>query len=379
MKVAIQIANYYPIIGGAEIFTQYVAEHLVKKRHSVDVISVRRGNLPRYERINGVNVYRVNYLRVRYLRFLTFFPSLIWQTVNLDRRKNYDIIHSVCSMAIEAGALTSKLCGKKHLITAQGGGDLLEYVSQKSILDGLRKCLINYSLRNANLVHAVSAYMKEKAKQLGAKEVTVIPNGVDTSKFKPMNKQKLREKYGYSQQESIIVSTSRLTPKNGIPDLIKAAARVSQEFPDIRLIIIGDGVQRPELERLIHELRLESKVELLGSVPNAQIPKYLNMADLFVRPALAEGFGISFIEAMACHIPVIGSSVGGILDIIEDESNGFMVTPGDVNDIAQKIVTLLSNKELSQKLADEGYKTVQEKFTWAAVLKQFDSLYERLR
>lgn len=379
MKIAMQIACYYPIIGGAEIFAQHVAEHLVKMGHSVDVITLRKvGSLSGYEQINGVSVYRANYLRVRYLRFLTFSPSLIWQTVSLDRKKNYDIIHSVGNIAIEIGGLTNKLCRKKHLITTQGGGDLLEYVGRKSILDKPRMSLIKYGLKRASLVHAVSSYMKKIATRLGAKDVVVIPNGVDTSKFRPMDRQKLRQKYGYSPKESIIISTSRLTPKNGMDDLIRAVARVCQEFPNIRLVIVGEGVQRPELERLIRELKLESMVELPGSVPNEQIPEYLNLADLFVRPALDEGFGISFIEAMACHVPVIGSAVGGILEVIEDGRNGLMVTPGDIDDITQKIITLLLDKELGQKLADGGYKTVQQKFTWQAVLKQIDCLYERL-
>lgn len=374
-----QIACYYPIIGGAEIFAQHVAEHLVKTGHSVDVITVRKvGSLSGYEQINGVGVYRANYLKVRYLRFLTFFPSLIWQAVSLDRKKNYDIIHSVGDIAIEAGTIVSRLRGKKHLITTQGGGDLMEFISQKSILDRPRMSLLKYGLKRASLVHAVSSYMKKVATRLGAKDVVVIPNGVDTSKFKPMDKQKLREKHGYSPKESIIISTSRLTPKNGMDDLIRAAARVCQEFSNIRLVIIGEGVQRPELERLIRELKLEGMVELPGSVPNVQIPEYLNLADIFVRPALDEGFGISFIEAMACQLPVIGSAVGGILDVIQDGRNGLMVAPGDIDDITQKITTLLLDKELGQRLADGGYKTVQQKFTWQAVLKQIDSLYERL-
>ena len=380
MKIAILVGSYYPDIGGAEIFAQHVAEHMAGRGNHVDVITIRlETKFAEYEQINGVNVYRVNFIRAKYLRFPTKFPALIWQTIKLDRKQNYDVIHSVGDIAIEAGTIVSRLRGKKHLITTQGGGDLMEFISHRSILDNPRKRVISYGLKKANMVHAVSSHMKKKAQELGAGDVAVIPNTVDASKFKLMDKLELRQKYGYSLKESIIISTSRLTPKNGMDDLIRATVRVSQEFSNIRLVIIGEGIQRPELERLVPKLKLESKVELLGWVPNAQIPEYLNMADLFVRPALDEGFGSSFIEAMACHVPVIGSAVGGILDIIDDGRNGLMVSPGDVDDITQKIIKLLSNKELSQRLADEGYRTVQERFTREVVLKQIDSLYERFR
>ena len=192
-----------------------------------------------------------------------------------------------------------------------------------------------------------------------------------------MDKKYLRKKYGYPPDCKIIITTSRLTPKNGVDILLKAIARIETNNK-ILVLILGDGPQKPILEQMIRKLRLGNKVILLGYIPHHQLPEYLNLADIFCRPSLDEGFGISFIEAMACKLPVIGTNICGIVDIIEDGKNGLLATPGSVSSLVEKLDLLLTDDTLREKLAEEGYKTVQKRFTWDTILKKMEKTYENL-
>jgi len=204
--------------------------------------------------------------------------------------------------------------------------------------------------------------------------VTVVPNGVDTSIFHPCDRYQLRKKLGYSPREKIVVSTSRLTPKNGLDYLIKATAPLG----DVKLIIIGDGEQRKHLESLIQNLKLKNRVFLLGTLPHKELPQYLAIADAFCRPSVNEGFGISFIESMACRIPTIGTAVGGITDIINHGENGILVPPEDAGTLSRALKWIIEDGNLAKQIAERGYQTVREKFTWEKVLQQMEDVYQGL-
>lgn len=377
MKILMQQGAYFPWIGGAEIFMQKLAEYLVTRGNQVDVVTGiwRKPDFytenwnKEFEVINGVNVYRVKTAKIKNVDALSCIWRMIWKTIQLDRTHNYDIIHSHIFPAMVCGAATKR--GKKLLVTLQGG-DLGEYKESNLIIRMLEMPFITWSLRKADLVHAVSSYMANAAGNIGAAKVTVVPNGVDTGIFHPRDRNQVRKKLGYRIDEKIIVSSSRLTPKNGLDYLIRAVANV----PNIKLIIIGDGEQRKSLENLINDLHVEEKVSLLGYLEHSKLPDYLGAADVFCRPSVNEGFGISFIESMACRIPTIGTSVGGITDIIINGKNGILVPPENVEILTKALKRVVKDKHLSRSIAEQGLQTVKEKFTWEVVLKQMESLYE---
>ncbi len=379
MRILMQQGAYFPWVGGAEIFMQKLAEHMVAGGHHVDVVTglwskpdIYTENWNKeFEVINGVNVYRVPTAARKYAGAL----SCIWQTVlkskQLDRASSYDVIHSHISPALICGAASK---GKNRLMITLQGGDFGEYKESKMALRVMEAPFIVWALRRADLVHAVSTHIARQAGRYGARKIRIVPNGVDARLFRPNEKNKARQKLGYRVDQRIVISSSRLTPKNGLEYLVRAVARI----PNLSLLIIGDGEQRSYLEALIAELNLRGRVELLGYLEHTRLPDYLNMADVFCRPSIDEGFGIAFIEAMACRIPTIGTAVGGITDIIEDGRNGLLVAPGSSDDVLRALKKVLHDKELARRIAGEGYLTVQKKFTWPAVLERMDSLYGEL-
>jgi glycosyltransferase involved in cell wall biosynthesis len=375
MRIAILIANYYPILAGAEVFAKEIAERLVREGNEVDIITGRWNKLSKYEVINGVNVYRVFVLKIKYLMYITLLFSMFFRVWKLDREKNYDIIHSIEELAAaQAGTAIKKLKNKHHVVTIQGG-----YLQRndRTVIAFFFDKIIKWSLREADLIHAISTFLEDRSREYGAKRIVVIPNGVDINKFKPMNKKKLREELGYSVDKKIIISISRLVPKNGLKYLIRAMSIVSKNMPNAHLLIIGDGEQRNDLKALIKKLKLNN-VELLGPIPHDDVPKYLNLADVFVRPSISEGLGVSFIEAMACGVPVLGTNVGGIPDIIEDKKNGLVVPPRDVLNLSEAIEKMLGNEDLKKRFIKEGFKRIRRKFLWDGICAEINEIYKNL-
>lgn len=374
-----QQGAYFPWIGGAEIFMQKLAEHLVAKGHQVDIVTglwskpdfyTENWN-KEFEVINGVNVYRVRTARIKNIDVLSCIWRMIWKTTELDKQNDYDIIHSHIFPAMVCGAATKR--SKKLLLTLQGG-DIGEYKESNFIIRMLEMPFIVWAVKKADLVHTVSTHIASAARKLGARKVNVVPNGVDINIFHPGDRSQARKKLGYRLDEKIVVSSSRLTPKNGLDYLIKAVADV----PNVKLVIIGDGEQRESLESLINTLEIGGRVSLLGYLEHSKLPDYLNAADVFCRPSINEGFGISFIESMACRIPTIGTGVGGITDIIVDGKNGMLVPPGDVAALTKALKIVLRDKDFRRGIAEQGLKTVKEKFTWEVVLKQMESVYDEV-
>ena len=127
-------------------------------------------------------------------------------------------------------------------------------------------------------------------------------------------------------------------------------------MPEIncRLLVIGDGGERKNLESLTEKLNLKERVRFFGEIPNEKVPEYLAAADCFILPSLREGFGIAILEAQASGIPVIGTKVGGILDLIEDGKTGLLVVPKNNEAIAQAILEICSNPVLAQNLTQNA-------------------------
>ncbi len=379
MKILMQQWAYYPWVGGAEIFTQHLAEYMVARSHQVDIVTglLRKPSIAydnwqkELDVINGVNVYRVRVPNVKYAGIAAGILRMLTKSLKLNRQNGYDVIHSHIFPAMVCGALSKR--DKKLIITLQGG-DIGEYKESGRFIRMMEMPFIAWSLRKADLVHCVSTHIAGAAKRLGAGDVTVVPNGVDTSVFRPQDKYQLRKKLGYKLKEKIIVSTSRLTPKNGLDYLIRATVPLS----DVKLIIIGEGEQRKQLESMIQNLKLKKRVFLLGALPHQDLPQYLAIADVFCRPSVNEGFGISFIESMACRIPTIGTAVGGITDIIKDGENGMLVPPEDARALSRVLKRVIEDGNLSRRIAERGYQTVKARFTWEEVLKQMENIYEGL-
>ncbi|MEK7521066.1 MAG: glycosyltransferase family 4 protein, partial [Patescibacteria group bacterium] len=201
--------------------------------------------------------------------------------------------------------------------------------------------------------------------------VEVVPNGVDLEKFK------IRPA-GRRENPRVVITTSRLVPKNGVDVLIKAAGLLKNEIPDLKFLIAGSGWQEEELKKTAKESGVENGVEFLGGVAPEKIPGLLAEADIFVRASRSEGLGNSFLEAMAAGLPVIGTPVGGIPDFLKDGETGLFAKVGDAEDLARKINLLLTNERLRNQIAATGQKLVWENYSWDKIARKMGDIFRSL-
>ncbi|NQV88257.1 MAG: glycosyltransferase [Parcubacteria group bacterium] len=429
MKRVLIFSNaYHPFIGGAEIAVKEITERTQDIRFDLITIRFDR-SLPRFEKIGNVNVYRIGFtskspsirsvIRFPYTLNNYFFPiTAFFRAVTLHRRYKYDAIWAIMASYAGLAAMLFKTFHPKisFILTLQEG-DSIDHIKKRA------KFIHPFFIRiftKADIAQAISKFLAKFAKDMGFRgNVEVIPNGVDSLRFsKESSKEEskfLAKKFGKrlqlenfdpnepggSSRESIgdifLITTSRLVPKNGVIDIIKAMVLLPKYT---KLIIIGGGPEMissnptsPDPKSLKYQvgaLGLDDRVIFLGPLPHSEIPKYLKMSDIFIRPSLSEGFGNSFIESMAAGVPVIATPVGGIIDFIFDpdinpdkEPTGLFCEVQNPESIAKKVKILLENKELKDKIVKNAKKLAFEKYDWNLIASQmktkiFDKVLKRV-
>lgn len=174
----------------------------------------------------------------------------------------------------------------------------------------------------------------------------------------------------------IIGTVARLSKSKGINYLISAFSTLEKKYKDIRLVIIGDGEERENLERLTEKLKIKDKIYFLGSIPNAKY--YIKNFQIFVIPSLFEILSISILEALSSKVPVVATRVGGTPEIIEDGICGILVPPKDSKGLALAIEKLIKDEKFREKMAEEGYKRFCEEFILEKMVIRTEKVYNEL-
>jgi glycosyltransferase involved in cell wall biosynthesis len=176
----------------------------------------------------------------------------------------------------------------------------------------------------------------------------------------------------------MIFACRQLFPRKGIRFLLEAAAQLKPQFPDLKVVLAGDGFERPELVRLADQLGISPDVTFLGWVPNTDLPPYYRAAAVSVIPSLEEGFGIPAAEAMGCEIPVVASDAGGLPEVVENGVTGLVVPRGDAGALAQAIRSLLTNPQRRREMGQAGRARALRLFDWDRSAEQFEQIYREV-
>ncbi len=386
-RILIFSLAYFPkFVGGAEVAVKEITDRL-GDRYDFDMVTLRLDSrLPLKEKIGNVTIYRVGWagivddigrlpLRSRFAKI--FMPiSVWWKARQLHKKNPYHIVWSI--MANQAGFAASffkrSFPSVAFLLTLQEG-DPIESIKKKvrPIYSLFEKIFLR-----ADYVQSISNYLQKFAIDMGyVGNKSVVPNGVDISKFgsaTPDQIQVLRSELHLSEKDKVVFSASRLVEKNGMRDLIVAMSYLPTEY---KLVVVGDGYLKQVLENVIKEYNLRDRVHLCGFINPDQLPAFFGMANVFVRPSLSEGLGNVFLEAMAARVPVIGTSVGGIPDIVHDRETGLMVSVKNPKDIAEKIMLLERDSNLRNKIIGQSYEMVA-RYDWKSVTKSMDEIFSQI-
>lgn len=386
MRILMPVLHYNPVIGGLEIWTQNIAERLSDKAE-IFVVTGKVKNRPLKEIFNGVKIFRTSLYSLKNLSYSSPFyvfsalPFIFLKSLSCIKQEKINLCHCQGFLSGFLGYLLKKVTKTPYIITIQSADFSLYHPKASRI--GLIRITYDFIekkvFQNANKTHSVSKHLQKHYESRGVKNSILIPNGVNREKFKELlNKREVRKELGF-HVENLFICVSRLEYKNGTHDLIKAMSYLKPEIPDFKLIICGGGPDRKKLEKLKIKLGLENEIVFLGDVLHSEIPKYIACSDIFIRPSLAEGFGIVFLEAMACNVPVIGTPVGGIPDFLEDKKTGLFCQPGNPKDIAEKIKILIYDKELRNNIIKNAKKMIIEIYDWDKASEQVGEVYKEVK
>jgi L-malate glycosyltransferase len=196
------------------------------------------------------------------------------------------------------------------------------------------------------------------SKGISSKLITIIPNGINLDKFRPQNKKIHRENLRLRVDTPLIITIGNLSERKGHKCLLSALPKILKAQGPVQLVIVGEGELRSSTEEMIAKLEIDSYVHLAGFQKGEIIPQWLNAADIFVLPSLLEGTPNVLLEAMACQLAIVSTSVGGIGNVLQDGQNGFIIPAKSSLDLAERIIMLLKDSALRQRLAENARKTV---------------------
>jgi glycosyltransferase involved in cell wall biosynthesis len=387
MKV-LHIVSAYPRFEG-DVITPWLVETVKRLKEQGVEITIFA---PSYKGLSNQMIFGIPVVRFRYFfkrwENLTheetapdrvsrsFFYKLLvpfyvisgtLKIVFLCRRERFDVIQVHWPVPHTIFGYTGKIVSKARLILSFYGVELRWVKKKMPIL----RSFLKWSLNRADLVTCISTHTKDEILELTSKPACIIPFGAGLE---------ITAKEASPASPPEILFVGRLVERKGVKYLIDAFRLLAQDI-DCCLYIVGDGPEKPNLETQVQKMGLQNKVVLTGQIPEKDLQKRYQSCSVFVLPAITdskgdtEGLGVVLIEALTYKRPVVASRVGGIVDIVEDGRTGLLVPEKDSQALGHALRKLLSDQKLAQRLAEQGYKYVKEKFAWDKIIGQVLEAY----
>lgn len=367
------ITHYYPVVYGAENFAQNLAQHQTKT-DEVHVVTGRwQAEWKNEERYKRVFIHRVSVFRLKYIQTITAVIPFFFKAFQLVVKHNIPIIHTHIYPGMIVGYLLKKIFPKIFFLATIQGGDIGDYDEIYGPFKQLAKKIIAKCLSATDKTHCVSISLKKELLKMGVREdkITVIPNAIYTSKFSPG-----KNIFTDSIRNKIrLISTSRLEKKNNLESLILAIKKLNNKNNTVSLDIFGTGSLKTTLEKVIAKNRLSKVVRLHSYISQKRLPKIIKKFDIFIRLSTQEGFGISFIEAMAAGLIVVGTNVGAIPEIITHKKDGYLV---DISKhIAPQLKKVFTDRSRWLKIKKMAIQTARTRYAWNKLYPKINKLYQQ--
>lgn len=371
MKIALYNLTTTTIYGGVESFVWDLARELAKRGHRISILG---GTGPRRENLPGVEVLTFPFLSRRLVQRIPPLRRAYAEAKLIERlsmalpalphlvRAGYDIIHLQKPYDMGPALLARRLSGSRVILGCHGE----DFYPGDRFLARHVDAAVSCSYFNARTVAARYGMMP-----------TVIFNGIDTGLFRPTAPHPrimALRKDASGNDVALLLFVGRFMPWKGVDTAIRALAHI----PRARLVLAGDGQERPALERLVAELGIGERVSFLGAWPRHELPAVYAAADLLVATSYAsETFGIGPVEAQACGLPVVASNFGGFPEVIEEGSTGLLVPPRDPEALASAVQSLLNTPERLRTMAERAPAWAAQ-FSWPAVTDRVEAVYQML-
>ena len=361
----------YPTYGGSGVIATELGKALADKGHQIHFISYAMPmRLDGY--LGNVFYHEVEMSSYPLFDFPLYTPALASKMVEVARFEKLDLIHAHYAIPHATSAyLAREILGNGlKIVTTLHGTDITLVGLEPSYLP-----VMKFSIEQSDGVTAVSRFLREKTTtNYGIdKEITVIPNFVDTEKYKRLPCEEVCEKFA-PKGEKILVHVSNFRAVKRVQDVIRIFEQVHKKI-ESKLILAGDGPDRSGCEMLVRELNLQQHVRFLGK--QLELVPILSAADIFLMPSQSESFGLSALEAMACEVPVVSSSVGGLPELQVHGETGYIAEIGDIDRMARYAIELLTNDSKHRLFGQAGRRRAVEQFDVHRIVNQYESYYRQ--
>ena len=372
MKLKIGI-TCYPSVGGSGVIATELGKLLAEKGHEIHFIS---SSMP--FRLNKVysNIY---YHEVQVNQYSVFqYPpydlALASKMAEIAQREQLDILHVHYAIPHAISAYLAKKMTNDQLkiVTTLHGTDITVLGYDPSLSN-----MIKFGIEGSDIVTAVSHSLVEETYELlqPEKEIETVYNFIDERVYYKHDNLELKQQYGIEEDEKIIIHVSNFRKVKRVEDVIKSFELIQQKVKS-KLLLVGDGPEISVVCKLVKSLGLENHVLFLGKQDSVE--ELYSISDLKLLLSEKESFGLVLLEAMACGVPCIGTTIGGIPEVIEHGETGYLCGLGDVEDIAQKAINLLSDEALHRSFSINAIQRVKNHFSSHLVVEHYESLYKEL-
>jgi glycosyltransferase involved in cell wall biosynthesis len=357
------------VASGLSIHNQRFIDKFIEKGYETHVISF--GKLKPMS-IEGIKFYNIH-LGPTLLKGL---PNIIYVIFlrKLLRKIKPDILHGGW---VQGDGFISALVGDHPFLLMPWGSDIL--ISPKESTEN--RIITKFTLKRADMITCDCEFVKKEIIKLSGypeDKIITFPWGIDLKKFNSnIDGSGIRNKLGW-EDKKILIMTRSFRPVYGIEYFLNALPEVIKEVPDTRVILCGDGPLRNEFTQFVENHKLNNYVFFAGNVPNEDLSKYLNTADIYVSTSLSDGTSLSLLEAMACGLPTVVTDVPANLEWIEDRKNGFVVPRKDSKIVAEKLIQLLQDETLQKDFSRENIKIARESADWDKNFGKLERIYEKL-
>jgi len=360
-------------LGGAQKQLLSLIRHLDKEKFRLFLFTAKEGLLlPEALSINGLTLRKSRSLErpINPLKDLLALIEIYW----FIKKNNIEIVHTHSSKAGILGRWAARLAKVRIIIHTIHGWSFNDY--QPRLKRKIFVSLERFSAKFTDRLIVVSNHDKTKGLEnriSQADKYCLIRYGINYEEFQNTESQNFKKELGLNSSDLAVGMVSCFKPQKSPQDFIKLVFLVSRVAPAVKFILVGDGILRKKIERLIHKFNLEKQVILTGW--RMDIPRILSAIDVFVLTSLWEGLPIAVLEAMASSKPVIVANTGGVAEAIVEGKSGFLVPPRDINKMSEGLVVLLKDKNLRVQMGQNARDSLGFNFTLTNMLKSSENLY----
>lgn len=365
----------YPTFGGSGVVATELGKALSENGHQVHFISYKQP--ARMDFFNSNLFYHeVNVSVYPLFDYPPYETSLAGHLVNIVKNEKLDVLHVHYAIPHASAAVFAKQILRSQgiyipVVTTLHGTDVTLVGKAPSF-----EPVVSYSIQQSDVVTAVSENLRQSTYEHFAvqdKEIRVIPNFIDFERFSKQKKEHFKKLLA-PNGEFIITHTSNFRKVKRVDDVVRIFKQIHDQLPS-KLLLIGDGPERENVEKLCRELGIYEAVSFPGK--QDAVDELLSVSDLFLLPSEYESFGLAALEAMACEVPVISSNAGGIPEVNVDGYSGYLCQVGDVDGMAAKSISLLSQAEMLATVKKNALAQAQ-KFDLLRILPLYEEMYQSL-